>query len=550
MNESRDTVDLRDVVIVGATVQTMDDTTGTVEALALRGGRVLAAGSVADVMAMSGPGALCVDVDGATVVPGLHDAHVHLGFHGLEALQGHLGGASSLDEVVDLLHRAEGSERTSSRARAGRSEWVLGSGFAVERWSDPVPHRAALDRAFPHRPVFLVSQDHHGAIANGEALRRAGIDPNAPAPAIAGGTVVADASGCPSGYLLESAVTAVRRFVPDPSDGELAEALRAGALDMARLGVTTVHHMAYEPVSYARTLAREASLDDFPVRVWACVPQEAIEDAERLGIVTGLGGDRFAIGGAKFFVDGALGSGTAWMLEPYENGGTGMALMDVATLSDRVAAALRAGLVPVTHAIGDAAVRATIDAYAAHEVAWRARGLTPRVEHVQHAHALDVQRMGALGLVASVQPLHLAFDAAVIAKRLSGREDRAFPLSSLLRAGAVLAFGSDTPVAPPDALRSMQVAVTRTGDEGHVIAPHEALTPREAVHASTVGAATAIGREHRSGRLVPGYDADLVILDGDPTTNLEAVPSVLTTVMAGRPTYGSWDRYAAVSSTP
>jgi hypothetical protein len=516
---------LRDRLFVGAHVYTLDPSRPQAEALAVRGGRVLAVGDEAETRARLAPDAETIRLDGATLLPGFHDAHVHLGLHGLERAQVPLGDTTSFDDAVARL-----------RARAAETPaggWVQGSGFAVQRWGDGEPDRAALDAAVPHHPVLLRSQDHHGGIANAVALERAGVHAATPDPP--GGAIRRRADGQPSGYLLETAVERVARAVPPPTADELREALADGARSLAALGVTTVHHMAYEPAAHLRAMALAARDEAFPVRVWACLPQEEIESARALGVATGMGGPRFEVGGAKFFVDGALGSLTAWMLEPYDGGDdVGIALTDAETLRERVAAAVDAGLTPVAHAIGDAAVRTLLDAYEATEPAWRAAGLRPRVEHAQHVHPHDVARLGRLGLVASMQPLHLTFDAPTVHRRLAGRQERAYPIRSLAEAGAVLAFGSDTPVAPPDVVASLRAAVGRTGLEGLRVAPSEALTPLQAVRAYTAGAAAAIGRADRSGVLRPGADADLVAWSDDPLEGRFDGLTPRLTVVAGR----------------
>ena len=516
---------LRDRLFVGATVRTLDPRRPTAQAVAVRGGRVLAVGDEEEVRARLAPGAETVELDGATLTPGFHDAHVHLGVHGLERAQVPLGDTTSFDEAVARL-RARAEDTPPGR-------WVLGSGFAVQRWGGTEPDRAALDAAVPDHPVLLSSQDHHGGIANGAALARAGVHAGTPDPS--GGVFRRRPDGEVSGYLLENAVEQVARAVPPPTPGELRHALLDGAGSLAARGITTVHHMAYEPASHFRAMGLAARDEAFPLRVWACVPQEEIEAAAALGVATGLGGVRFEVGGAKFFVDGALGSLTAWMLEPYDGtDDVGLALTDPETLRERVAAAVDAGLTPVAHAIGDAAVRTLLDAFEATEPAWRAAGLRPRVEHAQHMHPDDVARLGHLGLVASMQPLHLTFDAPTIHTRLADREDRAYPMRSLAEAGAVLAFGSDTPVAVPDVPASLRAAIGRTGLQGLSVAPHEALTPEQAVRAYTVGAATAIGREGRSGVVRPGADADLVAWSDDPLEGRFEGLTALRTVVAGR----------------
>lgn len=519
---------LRDRVFLGGTVRTLDDegTVGT--AVAVRGGRVLAVGGDDEVADAAAPDAERVDLAGATVLPGFHDAHVHLTMHGMSLRDVPLEDTASFEGAVARV-RARAAELS-------RDRWVLGHGFALQRWGIRRPDRAVLDEAVPDHPVLLRSQDHHSGIANAEALRRAGVGADTPDPV--GGTFVRRADGTPSGLLLERAVGVVAQAMPDPTQAAFRDALQAGGRHLASLGVTTVHHMAYEPASHWRALATVASHDAFPVRVWACVPQEHIEAAEAIGLATGQGGRRFVLGGVKFFVDGALGSLSAWMDAPYQGaGGTGTVLDGPDVLRARIPRAIRAGLVPVAHAIGDAAVRALVDVLEETAPDWRPAGMRPRIEHAQHVRPEDVTRIGRLGLVASMQPLHLTFDAPTIHEHLRDREDRAYPVRGLMEAGATVAFGSDTPVAPPNVVASLRAAVTRRGMHDLVVGAGEAITPRQAVWAYTRGAAAAIGREGTSGVLRRGADADLVAMTADPTRMIPEELAVSLTVVGGRITY-------------
>jgi len=243
------------------------------------------------------------------------------------------------------------------------------------------------------------------------------------------------------------------------------------------------------------------------------------------------------IGGAKFFADGALGSQTAWMLEPYQGtANTGMAIAGPEVLARRYPLAIAAGLTPVTHAIGDRANRVVLDALEATRSVWRARGLRPRLEHAQHLHPAEVGRAGALRLICSMQPIHLTFDAPTIRATLGDRLERAYPMRSLLASGALLAFGSDTPVASPDVVAGLHAACWRRDTAGEVLGEGEALTPAQALSAYTRDAAFAIGREGRSGRLSEGFDADLTVISHDPTRELEGL-EILATVKAGKWTF-------------
>jgi predicted amidohydrolase YtcJ len=295
--------------------------------------------------------------------------------------------------------------------------------------------------------------------------------------------------------------------------------------------------MAYEQADTWREMARLASEASFPLRLWACIPQEGLEHAVALGLATGQGGEHFAVGGAKFFADGALGSGTAWMLEPYAGGtNRGMEVHGPEELRTRFPLAIEAGLVPVTHAIGDAANRAVLDALEASRSLWEGAGMRPRIEHAQHVAQADIPRFGDLGLIASMQPIHLTFDMNTIRSTLPDRTARAYAMKSLSQAGARLAFGSDTPVASPDVVAGLRAACYRTNHQGNVLTPSEQVTAGEALAAYTRDAAAAIGWEHRSGQLRPGFDADLVIVSHDPRKSLDDL-EVLATMKAGSWTY-------------
>ncbi|HZJ09370.1 MAG TPA: amidohydrolase family protein, partial [Trueperaceae bacterium] len=215
----------------------------------------------------------------------------------------------------------------------------------------------------------------------------------------------------------------------------------------------------------------------------------------------------------------------------------GMSVDGPEVLAERLPLAIEAGLTPVVHAIGDAATRAVVEAFATLREELQAAGLRPRLEHAQHMHEDDVARAGGLGLITSLQPIHLTFDVAGIQAVLSDRVERAYPMRSLLRTGARLAFGSDAPVASPDVFAGLRAACRRASPSGVRLNPQEAISPDQALAAYTTGGAFAIGREERSGMLREGFDADLVILSHDPLVGLDGL-SVVATLKGGQPTFG------------
>ena len=513
-----------DLIFYNGSVLTMNPQQPRAEALAVRGGRIFALGDMQEVLALAKGDTERVDLAGRCVLPGFHDAHVHLVQHGLELSRLNLSNAPTLEEALGRI--------AARAAETPAGEWLLGSGFAMSRWGVDSLTKGMLDSVAPEHPVLLQSQDHHSAWVSTKALERANLHRATPDPQ--SGTILKDDAGEPTGLLLERAMHLVTGAVPPPGDDELREAVQRAGRDLAALGITTVHHMAYEPPAYWRTLALTASGDDYPLRVWACIPQEDAEHAAALGVATGMGGDRFTVGGAKFFADGALGSLTAWMLEPYQGTETvGMAVHGPDVLRERLPVVVEAGLTPVVHAIGDAANRAVLDALEETRALWQPKGLRPRIEHAQHLHPDDIARFAKLGVMASVQPYHLVFDAKRIGELLGDRSSGAYAVKSLLETGATVAFGSDTPVADPDVRLGLLAACRRQGADGETLNPGEALSPDEALAAYTRGAAYAIGREGRSGMLLPGFDADLTILSHNPLVSLDAL-STEGTMMGGR----------------
>lgn len=520
-----------DTIFLGS-VLTIDPVAPRAEGVAVRGDRIVAVGTAGDLHALAGPDTRVIELEGRCLLPGFHDAHVHYTKHGMQLSRVDLSSTTSLAEACQVL--------ANWSARLGPGEWVRGSGIALNTWGLRTigqAEAAALEAAVAGKPTVLYSQDLHSVWASRAVVKLAGVTAATATPPE--GVVVRDEHGEPTGLFAERANQLIDRVVPVPSVPELRSALERSADHFASLGVTTVHHMAAEPADYFRELALMASDDSHAVRVWACLPQEVLESAADIGLATGIGGRNFVIGGAKFFADGALGSKTAWMLEPYDGtDSTGVPVDGPAVLAERIPMAVTAGLTPVVHAIGDAANRAVLTAFEDSAAAVAERGLRPRLEHVQHVHRDDVARAGALGLVASMQPIHLTFDGVAIDTLLSSRADRAYPMRSLRRAGAHLAFGSDTPVASPDVMAGLKAACRRRSVEGSRLNPAEAVAPDEALEAYTAGAAYAIGWEDRSGRIRAGFDADLVVLSHDPLVSLDAL-SVVATMKGGVFTHGA-----------
>jgi predicted amidohydrolase YtcJ len=523
-----------DLLLVNGSIYTLDPRRPRATALAICGGRIWAVGD--DLRALAGPGTEVVDLEGRTVLPGLADSHIHLSWFALGLQQVDLTGTASREEML---------ARVAARAAVTPAgEWILGRGWHQEEWPDrQFPTAADLDAVVPDHPVLLVARSGHALVTNTRALERAGITVDTPDPP--GGRIIRDESGCPTGLFLEEAMRLVQGAVPRPDAAALARLLPPALEHLARLGLTAVHDMG-DLVSFEAYQRLREDGAPLSLRIVFYLPLEGLRHALALRLRSGLGDESLRIGGVKVFADGALGPRTAAMLEPYigEPRNRGILTLEPEELQEVVRQAAEGGLALAVHAIGDRANRLVLDALEALPPEHRAH-LRHRIEHVQLLHPDDVDRLAALGVVASMQPVHAVQDAPM-ADRYWGRARcaTAYAWRSLLDAGTVLAFGSDCPVESPDPFLGIHAAVTRSrpdgygGPEGWV--PTQRITVGEAVRAYTWGAAYAAGLEDRLGTLTIGKWADLVVLDRDIfTADPSLIPQtrVLATMVGGQWTY-------------
>lgn len=510
-----------DLVLRNAKVWTGGRVLADADAVAIAGGAIAAIGRARDL----GDAAETIDAQGATVTPGLTDAHIHL-----------LAWARSLGEL-DLADAGSAAEVARRVAGAtSREGAIVGRGWDEYRWPEP-PHRAALDRVAPDVPVLLHRHDFHALWVNGEVLRRAGITRGTPDPA--GGVIERDAAGEPTGVLKENAVRLVAGLTPVPDAASDRERLRQAIARLHAQGVTAVH--VFEGSRSRRLLREIARGESGALRVLMHLPHASLDAALAARVRSGAGDTRFRIGAIKLFADGTLGSRTAALLAPFADTGTpGMELIAPRDLVELVGRGARGGLATAIHAIGDRAVRSALDAF---EAAGEHRGtlaLPGRIEHVQLLDSADLPRFGRLGVAASLQPTHAISDREVVETAWGDRLDRAYPWETLRAAGARLAFGSDAPVEPADAPRTLHAAVTRTDVAGKPAGgwtPGEKLPLDVALTASTEGPARLAGNWPALGRLAAGAEADVVLWDRDlhacpPERLHEAKASI--TIVAGR----------------
>jgi predicted amidohydrolase YtcJ len=468
-----------------------------------------------------GPG---IDLNGCTVLPGFCDAHTHFYYwaHTLDEVE--LDGVNSLDGALKRI-----AERC---AQATPGAWIQGRGFNKNLWNPPqFPTRQPLDLVAPDRPVAIFSKDEHSMWANSEALRRCGITAATQDPP--GGVIQRDAHGEPTGMLFEKAYELVLSHLPTPDPAHASAVLDRAAGLVHVLGVTSAHDMCNLDAWHAYRSWAQPTLD-----LVKYIRVEDTDYVEREKLKSRDGTMSLTFGGFKLFTDGALGSQTAHMWEPYEGapGQTGVPRLTPAELKEYLDYAQAHEQACAIHAIGDRANSEVIAEAATHP----AGRLRHRIEHAQSVRPQDVATLAASGWIASMQPSHLVSDRDTALRHWGERRSRyAFPIHSLHRAGVPLAFGSDVPIEPVDPLFGIHAACCRMrpGDGRGPWEPGERLDRFAAVAAFTSGAAYAAGQESRVGTLAPGRRGNLVILDRD----LLAVPEeeilqvqVLATIQAGK----------------
>ena len=541
-----------DLVLLHGSVATMDASRPDASALAVAGDRLMAVGSDAEIAALIGPGTEVIDARSRRVVPGFIEGHGHFMMLGEALSILDLRAAASWQEIVAMVAAAV--------AEAPPGAWILGRGWHQEKWQSlpqdavgGVPGNRQLNAAAPRNPVLLEHASGHGAIANAAALAKAGIDASTADPA--GGQIVRDAAGEATGWLVDTAAESVRAVhdreqqarAPRQQRAERIARLRLAGSEALAKGVTTFHDagVPFEIIDLYRELAEAGEL---PLRLYVMVGGESNESlAQQLARyrVVGAGNNFLTVRAIKRMVDGALGSRSAWLLEPYSDqpDSTGLVVDALATIEESADLALANGYQLNTHAIGDRANREILDLYQrvqrahpdAHDLRWR-------IEHAQHLHPLDVPRFAELGVIASMQGVHATSDGPWVPKRLGNPRagERTYVWRSLWDAGAVVTNGSDVPVEDIDPIQSFYASVSRRMADGSTFFPEQRLSREQALRSYTVNNAYAAFEESIKGSLSAGKLADFVVLSHDilsiPETEIPAT-RVDFTVLAGRIVY-------------
>jgi predicted amidohydrolase YtcJ len=495
---------MNDLLLRNARIWTGTPQSPWAEAALVRDGRFAFVGRERDVEAPAGVQTL--EAGGRLVVPGLVDGHAHVLQTGLAMRAVNLKDVPSVEEAVRRV-----AERVAATPAGG---WVRGAGWDQNLWpGGRFPDRRELDAVAPDHPVVLVHTSGHCIWVNSAALRAAGVTRDTEAPF--GGAIDLDGEGEPAGILRDAASRLVYDAVPRETHDDRVAAIQE-AIDHAHsLGLTGVHAMS---VSRGELRALQSMRDggELRLRVRAFLNADRLDDW--LGNVrTGDGDDMLRTGGVKVLADGALGSLTAWMLEPYE--GTqesGLVLLPAEEIERQVRVSLEGGLAPAVHAIGDRANQEVLS------ILERTRELSQelprRIEHAQLLTPDDIARFAPLGVTASTQPIHATQDMMKVDRWWGERGRTAYPFASLLESGVTLAFGSDAPVETMSPLAGIHAAVTRRNDQGAPPDgwyPEERISLEEAITANTLGCTKAVREDKTAGRIAPGYLADFAVLSQD-----------------------------------
>ena len=533
-----------DLVFTNGRIYTVDATRPTATALAVRGDRIVFAGSDVEARALTGAATRVVDLQGKTVIPGIIDAHAHLLGLGTSLRRVNLAGTGSYAEVVS---------RVAAWAKTVKpGEWIQGRGWDQTRWAtNAFPTHDELSRAIPNNPVVLSRVDGHAVLANAKAMELAGITARTTDPA--GGRIIRDASGAPSGVFVDNAEELISKAIPPASRAETRLAILAAIAECNRYGLTGIHDAGQDPgtISIYEDLARAG---DFNLRNYVMLSDPGSRERAlrntylTRGPQSGLYGGRLWVRAVKLYSDGALGSRGAALLAPYsdEPANSGLLVSQPEHIAMMADLGLRRGFQINVHAIGDRGNRIALDAF---EAALRR---TPRADHrfrVEHAQVIsldDIPRFALLGVIPSMQATHQTSDMRWAEARVGPQRIRgAYAWRALLNTGVIVPNGTDFPVEEVNPLLTFHAAVTRQDAAGTPPGgwyPEQKMTRQEALQSITIWPAYAGFQESVMGSITPGKYADFVVLDRDimrvPDSELHAT-RVLSTWLGGKRVYQS-----------
>lgn len=536
-----------DTVYINGRFYTLDEHNTVAEAMAVRDDRIVGTGS-REYIERKFKASVIVNLNGKTVLPGFIDAHCHLFGLGLARMTVDLNGARS---------EREASERVGERVKRSQpNQWIRGRGWDQNEWSQKsFPNHELLDRVAPHHPVYLTRVDGHACWVNKHAMEMAGINRRTVDPP--GGKIIRTPKGEPTGVFIDAAMDLIYKFVPEPTEAEMREAIQLATEECLSYGLTSVQEMGIDTRQF-ELYKRMIDEDKFPLRVYAAIdgPMELWDRLKGAGPFIGYGKNKFTVRAMKVYMDGALGSRGAALIEPYADDPTdrGLTLISEEEMQKIVDESLEHGFQVCTHAIGDRANHIVLDVYAAALKKSNSSYQRLRVEHVQVLLPEDVQRFKELHILPSMQPTHCTSDMYWAEKLLGAKRIRyAYAWRSLLNTGVIIPGGSDFPVENPNPLLGIYASCTRQDrygkpkdandvrnffqlsaegiidtaafDGGWYVL--EKMTREEAVRSFTVWAAYAAFEENLKGSLEGGKLADFIVLSGDI---FKVLPSVIPTL--------------------
>ena len=528
------------LIVTNAVVYTVDKQHPKAEAVAVIGDRIVAVGSRTDIDLWRGPSTKVIDAGGKLLLPGFNDAHVHF-----------IQGGAQLEQVqlTDVATQEEFAKRIATQLKkTSKGEWILGGRWDETKWpNQELPTKALVDPVTGDTPIFVERYDGHEALANSAAMKLAGVD--AKTPDVAGGVIVRDANGNPTGVFKDAAMPLIYKVIPPMTNEQRLRAAGAAMKHAASLGVTSVQHMnpEFADVSAYSQLAEKGELT---ARIYAAPMETDWRDQAKVGIRHAWGSSYLRLGAVKGYADGSLGSRTAYMFDPFidDPGNSGLLSDEMhppSAMRDRLMQADAAGLQIRVHAIGDRAISMILDIFSDIEKEHGYHDQRFAIEHAQHMAPKDFERFAKLHVIASMQPYHAIDDGRWAEGRLGHERTRySYAWRSFLDHGVALAFGTDWPVAPLDPMLGIYAAVTRATLDGKNPGgwiPEEKITLPEAIEAYTMGAAFAEFQENKKGSITPGKLADMVIT-GENILELkpEAIRNVKvkTTIVGGKVVYG------------
>jgi predicted amidohydrolase YtcJ len=539
------------LVLVNGKIVTVDHNRPEAQAMAIQGDTIAAVGSNYEIRPYCGPRTRMIDLQGDLVIPGFIEGHGHFLQLGLSKIELDLSKARTWDGIVTMV------EEAAQKARPG--EWIIGDGWHQEKWDtipqpniEGYPTHELLSEASPQNPVLLRHASGHARLVNAVAMERAGITKLTTDPA--GGRILRLADGDPAGVFIDTAGDAIEKALEEDkgkrNPGQIEEEKR-GAVELAvhdclSKGVTSFQDAGatFDDIELFTKLAEEGKLG---IRLWVMISEnnERLEECLPEYKIVNVGNKRLTVRAIKCFMDGALGSRSAWLLEPYSDlpSSTGLNTISTESLRETARLALENGFQLCTHAIGDRANREVLNVY---EDVFREHpeegDLRWRIEHAQHIAARDIPRFGELGVIAAMQSVHCTSDGPWVIERIGEKraQEGAYVWQKLMKSGAIVANGTDAPVEDVNPLSNFYAAITRRLPNGMLFYPEERMTREQALKSYTMNCAYAAFEENIKGSITPGKLADVVVLSKDIMTIPEEEileTTVVYTILGGEIVY-------------